>query len=130
MIHHVQLACPAGSEETLREFYGRVLGLTELDKPPALRQRGGCWFRGFGIELHLGVEADFRPARKAHPGLQVRDLDGWARRITAAGYPVTFDGDFPGMRRFYAEDPHGNRLEFLEPLEATATPASDASPAW
>jgi catechol 2,3-dioxygenase-like lactoylglutathione lyase family enzyme len=116
VIHHVQLACPPGSEDTLRDFYGRVLGWQELAKPPALAARGGCWFRGHGIELHLGVEQEFRPARKAHPGLLVHDLDAWAERLRAAGAPVTFDTDFPGMRRFYSEDPHGNRLEFLQPI--------------
>jgi catechol 2,3-dioxygenase-like lactoylglutathione lyase family enzyme len=114
VIHHVQLACPAGSEPALREFYGGVLGLDELQKPPVLAARGGCWFRGHGIELHLGVEKDFQPARKAHPGLLVEGLDDWARRLRDAGYPVLFDGDFPGMRRFYTQDPNGNRLEFLE----------------
>ena len=78
MIHHVQLACPAGSEDTLRDFYGGVLGFGEVAKPPVLAARGGCWFRGHGIELHFGVEHDFRPARKAHPGLLVHDLDAWA----------------------------------------------------
>ena len=117
MIHHVQLACPAGSEAALREFYGGVLGLDEVAKPPVLAARGGCWFRGHGIELHLGVEEDFRPARKAHPGLLVEGLDAWAARLRDAGYPVTFDGDFPGMHRFYSQDPHGNRLEFLERCE-------------
>ena len=117
MIHHVQLACPAGSEDASRAFYAGVLGLAEIAKPPALAARGGCWFRGAGIELHLGVEADFRPARKAHPGLLVTGLDDWAAALAAAGYPVSFDDDFPGMRRFYSADPHGNRLEFLEPRE-------------
>jgi catechol 2,3-dioxygenase-like lactoylglutathione lyase family enzyme len=116
VIHHVQLACPAGTEDVQRAFFGGVLGLTEIEKPPALATRGGCWFRGHGIELHLGVEQDFRPARKAHPGLLVQDIDAWAARLTAAGYPVTFDGEFPGMRRFYSADPNGNRLEFLEPV--------------
>jgi catechol 2,3-dioxygenase-like lactoylglutathione lyase family enzyme len=114
VIHHVQLACPAGSEDVLRGFYSGVLGLDEVPKPPALAARGGCWFRGHGIEVHLGVEKQFRPARKAHPGLLVTGLDSWAARLTQAGYPVRFDADFPGMRRFYSEDPHGNRLEFLE----------------
>ena len=118
MIHHVQLACPPGSEAELRAFYHGVLGLGEIPKPAALAARGGCWFRGDGIELHLGVEEDFRPAWKAHPGLLVRDLDAWAGRLRAAGYPVRPDGDFPGMRRFYSEDPLGNRLEFLEPVSA------------
>ena len=117
MIHHVLLACPPGSEEASRDFYCRVLGLRELAKPPALQGRGGCWFCGHGIELHLGVERDFRPARKAHPGLLVYDLDAWANRLRAAGAPVLFDDGFPGMRRFYTEDPHGNRLEFLEPID-------------
>ena len=120
MIHHVLLACPAGTEDALRAFYSGVLGLTEIGKPPALASRGGCWFRGHGIELHLGVEDDFRPARKAHPGLLVRDIDRWAARLRAAGYPVAFDDEFPGMRRFYSADPHGNRLEFLEPIAAPA----------
>jgi catechol 2,3-dioxygenase-like lactoylglutathione lyase family enzyme len=118
MIHHVQLACPAGSEPALRTFYQGVLGLAEVAKPPVLAARGGCWFRGAGIELHLGVEDDFRPARKAHPGLLVDGLDQWAARLTAAGCPVRWDGDLPGMRRFYSEDPVGNRLEFLEPSPA------------
>jgi catechol 2,3-dioxygenase-like lactoylglutathione lyase family enzyme len=121
VIHHVLLSCPAGSEDALRSFYGSVLGLAEIEKPPALARRGGCWFRGHGIELHLGVEADFRPARKAHPGLLVRGIDEWAARLTAAGYPVAFDDEFPGMRRFYSEDPHGNRQEFLEPLSDRAS---------
>lgn len=115
VIHHVQLACPAGSEDASRAFYCGVLGLAEIAKPPALAARGGCWFAGQGIELHLGVEEDFRPARKAHPGLLVTGIGGYADRLAAAGYPVRFDGGFPGMRRFYSQDPHGNRLEFLEP---------------
>ncbi|HUD78350.1 MAG TPA: VOC family protein [Streptosporangiaceae bacterium] len=118
MIHHVLLACPPGSEEASRAFYAGVLGLAEIEKPPALARRGGCWFRGQDIELHLGVEADFRPARKAHPGLLVDGVDDWAARLTAAGYPADFDDEFPGMRRFYSFDPHGNRLEFLERLPA------------
>jgi len=118
VIHHVQLACPAGSEPALREFYGGVLGLGEIRKPPGLAARGGCWFRGHGIELHLGVEEDFRPARKAHPGLLVAGIDAWAARLRDAGYPVRFDDEFPGMRRFYSQDPNGNRLEFLEPIPA------------
>ena len=121
MIHHVQLACPAGSEDASRAFYAGVLGLVEIDKPPALAS-GGCWFRGHGVELHLGVEADFRPARKAHPALLVTGLDDWAARLTAAGYPVTPDDDLPGMRRCYAHDPHGNRLEFLEPAGDAVRP--------
>ncbi|MDQ6874084.1 MAG: glyoxalase [Actinomycetota bacterium] len=107
---------PAGGEPAAREFYGRVLGLAEIAKPAALAARGGAWFRGSGMELHLGVEDDFRPVRKAHPGLLVTDLDERAVCLQHAGCPVTWDGNFPGMRRFHTADPFGNRLELLERL--------------
>jgi catechol 2,3-dioxygenase-like lactoylglutathione lyase family enzyme len=115
-LHHVQLAAPRGSEEALRAFYGGVLGMTEVAKPPVLAARGGAWFRAGTLELHVGVEDDFRPARKAHPGMlagSVADLQGLADRLEASGYPVTWDDGFPGHRRFYVVDPHGNRLEML-----------------
>lgn len=114
-LHHVQLAAPPGSEDRLRWFYGEVLGLTEVAKPPSLAGRGGVWFRSSGVELHLGVEEGFRPARKAHPGLLVRDLSGLARRLQSYGVEATWDDAFPGHRRCYVSDPHGNRLELLEP---------------
>ena len=117
MIHHVQLAAPRGSEQALRGYYAGVLGLTEVPKPAALAARGGCWFTGNGVELHLGVVDDFRPAEKAHPGLLWPDLDALAARLTAAGYPVTWAaGELPGFRRFHTCDVHGNRLEFLAPV--------------
>ena len=117
MIHHVQLGAPAGSEPAARAFWIGLAGLDEITKPPALAMRGGCWFRGRGIEIHVGIEPDFRPATKAHPGLLVRGVDALADRLTAAGYAVTWDDALPGMRRFYSTDPFGNRLEFLEPVE-------------
>ncbi|GAA3111775.1 VOC family protein [Streptomyces rectiviolaceus] len=117
-IDHIQLAAPAGSEPELRAFYCGVLGMTEIPKPGALAGRGGCWFlagAGTGaVRLHLGIEADFRPARKAHPGLRVRDISAYAERLSSRGVPITWDHALPGHRRFYAEDPVGNRLEFLE----------------
>ncbi|MFJ5228651.1 glyoxalase [Kitasatospora sp. NPDC088391] len=114
-LHHVHLALPPGGEEKCREFWGGVLGFEELAKPAVLAARGGGWFRGGGLEVHLGVEEDFRPAAKAHPGILIRGLDAVARRLAEHGIEVTWDGDFPGMRRFYASDLLGNRLEFLEP---------------
>ena len=114
-LHHVLLAIPAGNEDRCRAFYVGVLGMTELTKPPVLAARGGLWVRADGLELHLGVEADFRPARKAHPGIRVIDLDGLAERLTAAGTAVDWDETaFPGHRRCYADDPVGNRLEFIQ----------------
>jgi catechol 2,3-dioxygenase-like lactoylglutathione lyase family enzyme len=112
-LHHVQLAVPAGSEPALRAFYAGVLGMTELAKPASLAARGGAWFRSGTVELHLGVEADFRPARKAHPGLLVDDLDALAARLAAAGHSIRWDDLLPGHRRCYVDDPCGNRLELL-----------------
>lgn len=114
-LHHVQLAIPPESEDHCREFWGEVLGLDEVDKPPVLAARGGCWFRSGGLEIHLGVEDEFAPARKAHPGILVDGIDAIAERLTAVGVEVRWDPHFPGHRRFYADDPFGNRLEFLEP---------------
>lgn len=115
--HHTQLACPARSEEALRAFYVDVLQMVEIVKPPALAARGGAWFRGGTAELHLGVEEPFTPARKAHPGLVVRDLDALVARLAAAGAPVEADANFPGFRRVYTADPVGNRVELLEPSD-------------
>ncbi|MFI0539093.1 VOC family protein [Streptomyces sp. RP5T] len=112
-VDHVQLAAPPGSEDLLRAFYVDVLGMTEIPKPPALAARGGCWFRAGPVELHLGIEEDFRPARKAHPGLRVTDVVACAARLEARGAPVRWDAGVPGRRRFHSCDPVGNRLEFL-----------------
>lgn len=114
-LHHTQLACPVGSEDALRAFYVGVLGMVEVAKPPVLATRGGAWFRSGTAELHLGVEEAFAPARKAHPGLVVSDLDELAARLAASGAPVELDANFPGYRRVYTADPVGNRIELLEP---------------
>ena len=114
-LHHIQLAMPRGHEASARAFYAGVLGLAEVDKPPVLLARGGAWFRAGDVELHLGVEDEFRPARKGHPGILVSDLDEVVSRLAASGQTVTWDEDFPGFRRVYAHDPFGNRLEFLQP---------------
>ena len=115
MIHHVQLSAPVGSETAARGFWSGLLGFDEVAKPPALVARGGCWFRGHGIEVHVGIEDGFAPARRAHPGFIVGGLDTWAARLEQGGHRVEWDDLYPGMRRFYAVDPFGNRLEFLEP---------------
>ncbi|MCM2419785.1 VOC family protein [Streptomyces sp. RKAG293] len=114
-LDHVQLAAPPGSEDALRAFYGDVLGMTELPKPPVLAARGGCWFGSGAAQLHIGVEEGFRPARKAHPGIRVVGITAYARRLEERGATVVWDDDLPGHRRFYSDDPFGNRLEFLEP---------------
>ncbi|MER6421819.1 VOC family protein [Streptomyces sp. NPDC001137] len=117
-VDHVQLAAPPGSEDRLRAYYVDVLGMTELPKPPVLAARGGCWFRAGAVQLHLGIEAAFRPAHKAHPGLRVTGIEQYAARLRAHGAHVEWDDNLPGHRRFYSEDPVGNRLEFLEPETA------------
>jgi catechol 2,3-dioxygenase-like lactoylglutathione lyase family enzyme len=123
-LHHVQVSCPDGGEPAVRHFYGDLLGLHEVTKPPVLAARGGVWFRGPDYELHVGVEAGFAPARKAHPAFLVDDVDALARSLAEAGCTVTWDSSLPGYRRFHTADPHGNRVELLgtaAPAEATST---------
>ena len=117
-VDHVQLAAPPGSEDRLRAYYAGVLQMAEIPKPPVLAARGGCWFQAGGVQLHLGIEADFRPAKKAHPGLRVTGIERYAARLQAHGAQVEWDENLPGHRRFYSEDPVGNRLEFLEQVTA------------
>jgi catechol 2,3-dioxygenase-like lactoylglutathione lyase family enzyme len=115
ILDHVQIAAPPGCEEAAREYFGGLLGLAELEKPEPLRGRGGAWFALGERGLHVGVEEGFRPARKAHLALRLgaAELDELAERLAAAGRPVTWDDSLPGERRFYSEDPWGNRIEFL-----------------
>ncbi len=113
-IDHVQLAMPAGGEDAARAFYCGVLGLTEVPKPAALAGRGGAWFVAGAVQIHLGVEADFRPARKAHPALRVEGLGGLVARCEAAGHPIARDVPLPGQQRVHVTDPFGNRIELLE----------------
>jgi catechol 2,3-dioxygenase-like lactoylglutathione lyase family enzyme len=113
-LDHVQLAMPAGGEAEARRFYRDLLGLREVPKPPELDGRGGGWFVGPGVALHIGVDVDFRAARQAHVAFLVDDLDGLRLALEAAGV-VTKDDESPiGVRRFYAFDPFGNRLELVD----------------
>lgn len=114
-IDHVQIAAPAGCEQAARWFFGELLGLAEVDKPPALRARGGVWFQAGSQQLHVGVEDPFAPARKAHPALRVQPdaLDQLAARLETAGVDVVWDHAIDDVRRFYATDPWGNRIELL-----------------
>lgn len=113
-IDHVQVAAPSGCEVAARRFYGELLGLEELEKPDALRARGGCWFRLGAQQLHIGVEEPFAPALKAHPAFLVADVAALRARLVEAGIEVRDDTLVPGKRRFYAADPFGNRLEFTD----------------
>ncbi|WP_353951120.1 glyoxalase [Knoellia sp. S7-12] len=113
-IHHVQIACPAGSEDLLRHFYGVVCGLPEISKPTALAARGGVWFGAGDQELHCGVDGGFAPALKAHPCLATDDVDQLAAAIAGAGGEVRWDNAIPGVRRFHSDDPVGNRIEFQQ----------------
>jgi catechol 2,3-dioxygenase-like lactoylglutathione lyase family enzyme len=113
-IDHVQLAMPPGREQEARDFYTGLLGLPERPKPAELQARGGAWFEGPFAKLHLGVEKDFRPARKAHPGLLVDDLEALASRLRAAGVTLVSDDALPGQARYFVEDPFGNRIELLQ----------------
>lgn len=116
-LDHIQLAAPPKCEGAAREFYGEILGLDELEKPEPLRERGGCWFRCGGHQVHIGVEQNFRPARKAHPAFALSGLSALRARLLERGYEVIEDADLPGVRRFYTSDPWGNRIEFVEAVQ-------------
>ena len=123
-LHHVQVACPPGGEDAARGFYVDGLGLVEVDKPTDLRGRGGAWFRAYDhqgavvVELHIGVEEPFAPARKAHPAFVVDDLDQRAVRLRQLGFGVDEDEreTFTGYLRFHTFDAHGNRVEMLQAI--------------
>ena len=114
-IEHVQLAMPRGEEERAREFYSALLGIPEVPKPPELAKRGGVWFENKFLKLHLGVEADFRPARKAHPALLVEDLRQLVALLREHEISVEADDALDGFFRVYVSDPFGNRIELMEP---------------
>ena len=118
-IDHVQIAVPPGAEPEARRFYGELLGMTEVPKPPALAVRGGCWFQCGAAQIHVGIEADFRAAKKAHPAIRLdgpASLEALRAKLEAAGVAVRDDKeDVPGVARFFAADPWGNRLEFVAP---------------
>ena len=113
-IEHVQLAMPAGEEDAARGFYATLLGLPERAKPPRLAARGGCWFEAPGVKVHLGVDADFRAARKAHPALLVDDLAALVAALAAAGVEAVPDEPADGRARCYISDPFGNRIELMQ----------------
>ncbi len=114
-LDHVQLAMPAGREPEARSFYDGVLGIREKAKPPHLAARGGCWFENEVVKVHLGVEEDFKPAKKAHPAFIVNDLQGLVENLRRAGYRVVADQPLEGYDRLYVDDPFGNRIELMEP---------------
>ena len=114
-IDHVQLAAPKGCEGEARAFFGGILGLEEIEKPEALRGRGGCWFRLGSRQLHIGVEEPFRPSSKAHPAFAVRDISALFEALQRSSIECSWDVSLEGRRRFFAADPWGNRLEFTEP---------------
>lgn len=112
---HVQLTIPRDGEDVARTFYGELLAMAEIPKPPALAARGGCWFQSGSAVIHLGVEEPFAPARKAHPAFLVEDLDALQTQLADAGHECTrADGEIPGVVRFHTFDPFGNRIEFQQ----------------
>ena len=117
-IDHVQLAMPPGGEAQARAFYRDGLGIAEIPKPPHLAARGGCWFENGALKVHLGVDPDFRPARKAHPAFLVVDLAGLIAQLEKGGFGVMWDAPLEGYTRVYVDDPFGNRIELMEPGRA------------
>jgi catechol 2,3-dioxygenase-like lactoylglutathione lyase family enzyme len=126
-LDHVQVAAPPNTEPEARRFYGSLLGLAELPKPPELASAGGVWFACGAQQIHIGTQDPFLASRKAHPAFAVADpsaLDVMADRLASAGAPVHWDERLPGVQRFYTEDPWGNRLE----LCVAGSPGSSGSP--
>ena len=115
-IDHVQLAMPAGGEDSARAFYSGILGIKERPKPPHLAARGGVWFEDGDLKIHLGVEHDFRPAKKAHPALLVEGLDELIEHCRRAGCEIGLDEPLEGYQRVYVSDPFGNRIELIEAI--------------
>ncbi len=118
---HVQLAMPAGREAEARAFYAGLLGIPERQKPPELATRGGCWFERGPLKLHLGVEAEFRAARKAHPALVVEDLPALRADLEKAGHRISTDAELADFDRIFVDDPFGNRIELMEPRQPAGT---------
>jgi catechol 2,3-dioxygenase-like lactoylglutathione lyase family enzyme len=112
-IDHVQLAMPPGEEAKARRFFGELLGMRELPKPPGLAIRGGCWFASGSVQVHLGVEEEFRPARKAHPAFRCSDYAALLAHLTQHGVEVVHAADIPGVQRCHVQDPFGNRIELI-----------------
>jgi len=112
-IDHVQLAIPVGGEDRARAFYGTLLGMKEVEKPVELAKRGGCWFECGPVQIHLGVEEDFRPARKAHPALRCFDYDQLVARLRDGRIEIQTDDRLPGVERCHIADPFGNRIELI-----------------
>ena len=113
-INHVQIAMPRGAEADVRRFYGELLGLREIPKPAPIAMRGGAWFEVGSLQLHFGVDPDFRAARKAHVAFDVEDYEALIVRCRTAGHEPRFDTSLPDCRRFFVDDPFGNRLELIE----------------
>ena len=112
-IDHVQLAMPPGAEDAARAFYSGVLGMDEIPKPTDLAKRGGCWFQSGSVQVHLGVEDDFRPAKKAHPALLCSNYEELLSKLRQAEVPAHEADDIPGVRRCHVHDPFGNRIELV-----------------
>lgn len=128
-LNHVQLAMPRNGEAAAERFYCGILGFDRLEKPPLLEKRGGCWFHANGVDVHLGVDPHFVPARKAHPAFVVTSLEQLQERLEASGIEVVRDTQISGFERFYASDPFGNRLEFMQPVQDRHGVARGTGPA-
>ena len=113
-LDHIQIAAPPNSENQARQFYGNLLGMEEIPKPENLQARGGCWFNCGSHEVHIGIQNDFIPAKKAHPGFTVNALEELKARLESAGYSISEEPPINGRSRFFTHDPFGNRIEFLE----------------
>ena len=116
-LDHVQVAIPVGGEARARDFYSGILGFSEIEKPAAMAGRNSIWFAAGPVNLHLGIEPDFHPAKRAHPAFVVVDLDEILAACERAGLTTKSDTAVNGYRRFHVFDPFGNRLELMERMQ-------------
>ena len=113
-LDHVQLAMPRGGEDRARAFWRDLMGLREVPRPAEMAGRPGMWFERGAVRVHVGVEDDFRPARKAHPALRVTGYDVLLARLAEAGHSGKLAETLAGARRAHVQDPFGNRVELID----------------
>jgi catechol 2,3-dioxygenase-like lactoylglutathione lyase family enzyme len=123
-LQHAALTVPVEGLERAREFYGGILGLREVARPPELESRPGIWYSFGATELHIQTRPEVMPPGDRHPAFVVDDLDAWHDHLAARGIDVIDQPTIFNRRRFNVRDPFGNLLELM--TEGDLAPAAHA----